>query len=180
MSECAAAVCLESVERDDRGSSDGADDRPRVGIERYALGGDGSHLTSPDPAGRVLRHLIDKVTGSQPVDLVHAHGTGTPTNDPIELAALESVFEHATSTPCLYSHKGALGHSLGAAGLVSVVINLRAHQHGVIPPNVRTTDPLTARGVHIHAGTQGRPVHRSLALAAGFGGATAAISLISL
>jgi hypothetical protein len=61
-----------------------------------------------------------------------------------------------------------------------VVINLRAHQHDVIPPNVRTTDPLTARGVHIHAGTQGRRVHRSLALAAGFGGATAAISIISL
>jgi len=180
MSECAAAVCVESAERDRGDSSDGDDGRPRIVIDRYALGGDGSHLTSPDPDGRVLRHLINKVTGSEPIDLVHAHGTGTPTNDPIELAALETVFEHATSTTCLYSHKGALGHSLGAAGLVSVVLNFQAHQRRQIPPNVRTTRPLLSNAIQIHSTPQTLPIRRSLALAAGFGGATAAVTLKTL
>jgi 3-oxoacyl-[acyl-carrier-protein] synthase II len=177
MSECAAAVCLEASLMDGGGASTGK--TPHVAIERYALGGDGTHLTSPDPAGRVLEHLIHKVTQSSQVDLIHAHGTGTPTNDPIELAALESVFHATPSTPCLYSHKGALGHSLGAAGLVSVVLNLQAHRHGIVPPNIRTTDPLPTAAVQIHATAQERPIHRSLALAAGFGGATAAITLFS-
>jgi 3-oxoacyl-[acyl-carrier-protein] synthase II len=175
MSECAAAVCLEAAP-----GTPSTSDPVTVAIDRYALGGDGSHLTSPDPDGRVLRYLIDKVTGSEPIDLVHAHGTGTPTNDPIELAALESIFEHATSTPCLYSHKGALGHSLGAAGLVSVVLNLQAHRLDRVPPNVRTTRPLPSNAIQIHSTPQTRPIHRSLALAAGFGGATAAVTLETL
>ena len=37
-----------------------------------------------------------------------------------------------TSAPCLYSHKGALGHSLAASGLVAVVLNVLAHRHGVV------------------------------------------------
>ena len=187
MSEAAAAVCLEansspvsqaqSFSRSACGARPGA---PRIAIERYAQGADATHLTSTDPTGRVLRHLIQKVTQNQPVDLIHAHGTGTLANDPIELAALESVFATAVQTPCLYSHKGALGHSLGAAGLVSVVLNVLAHQHHCVPPNTRTTQPLPSQHVSIHSTAHQTPIRRSLALAAGFGGATAAISLISL
>jgi 3-oxoacyl-[acyl-carrier-protein] synthase II len=180
MSECAAAVCLQASMTGGGEESLASAGDAMVAIERYAIGGDGTHLTAADPAGRVLGHLIHKVTQSGHVDLIHAHGTGTLTNDPIELAALESVFQTPTSAPCLYSHKGALGHSLGAAGLVSVVLNHQAHRHGIIPPNIRTTDPLPTAGVQIHSTTQERPIHRSLTLAAGFGGATAAITLVSL
>jgi 3-oxoacyl-[acyl-carrier-protein] synthase II len=172
MSEASAAVCLEAADL-----QSGSGTAHRVTIDAYAMGGDGSHLTASDPDGHVLRHLINKVTQGNPIDLVHAHGTGTITNDPIELAAIESAFERSTSTPCLYSHKGALGHSLGAAGLVSLVLNTLAHQHQIVPPNVRTTHPLPTRSIPIHPNSHRRPIHRSIALAAGFGGATAAISL---
>jgi len=168
MSEAAAAVCVES--------SDNPIGQPLAAIDRWALGGDAVHLTASDPAGQTLRRLLAHVIDGRPVDLIHAHGTGTIMNDPIELAALESLI--TTPTP-LYSHKGALGHSLGASGLVSIVLNCLSHEHGLAPPNIRTHDPLPANAMMInHQSTNARIV-RSLAIATGFGGPTAVLSLIS-
>src|SRR5207249_1494304 len=91
MSEAAAAICLEA--QDEYGATGhGADHLRPVAIERFAMGGDAAHLTAADPQGRVLRSLLRRVVGHEPVDLVHAHGTGTVHNDPIELAAIESTF----------------------------------------------------------------------------------------
>ncbi|HEY7118206.1 MAG TPA: beta-ketoacyl synthase N-terminal-like domain-containing protein [Tepidisphaeraceae bacterium] len=182
MSEAAAAVCLEAGHVSPPQSEAPDNDPPmHVAIDRFALGADATHLTAGDPTGRVLTHLISKVIGDHDaVDLIHAHGTGTLANDPVELAAIETALADkrpSPSSPCLYSHKGALGHSLGAAGLVAVVLNVLAHQRGVIPPNVRTPRPLPARYVEIASIARQRAVRRSIALAAGFGGAIAAVSL---
>jgi 3-oxoacyl-(acyl-carrier-protein) synthase len=145
------------------------------------MGADASHLTAADPAGRVLTHLISKVTQGGRVDLIHAHGTGTLANDPTELAAIDAALAPRQDPPAaLYSHKGALGHSLGAAGLVSIALNVLAHRHVTIPPNVRTTRPLPCRAATISPVARHRRVHRSLSLAAGFGGATAAVGLVTL
>jgi 3-oxoacyl-[acyl-carrier-protein] synthase II len=189
MSEAAAAICLEAASETDvrirtqgpasvEASSVGS--RTEVAIDRFAFGADATHLTGSDPNGRVLAHLINKVTRNTPVDLVHAHGTGTVANDPTELAAIASALAGASSTPCLYSHKAALGHSLGAAGLVAVVLNVLAHQRSIVPPNVRTTRPLRTDAVTISTEAQHLPIRHSLALAAGFGGATAALSLATI
>jgi len=188
MSEAAAAVCLEATPRavspspgtPGEGRGEGLTREPHgVAIERFAMGADASHLTSADPAGRVLAHLINKVTQGGHVDLIHTHGTGTPANDPTELAAIDAAISQ-DAPAALYSHKGALGHSLGAAGLVSIALNALAHRHGTIPPNVRTTRPLPCRATTISPTAERRQVRRSLALAAGFGGATAAVGLVTL
>ena len=179
MSEAAAAICLEA-EGEFGATGHGAERLRPVAIEHFAMGGDAVHLTAADPQGRVLRALLSRVVGHEPVDLVHAHGTGTAHNDPIELAAIESTFAGAPfPAPSLYSHKGALGHSLGAAGLVAVVLNALAHRHGIVPPNVRTARPLPARAVHIDREPRQRSIRRSIAIASGFGGASAALSLRS-
>ncbi len=172
MSEAAAAICLTAREI----NSDGDTTPGEIFVDRFALGGDATHLTGGDPEGRVLRHLIKQVVGARPVDLVHAHGTGTTTNDPVELAAIDAA---ACGSPSVYSHKGAIGHSLGAAGLVSVVLNCMAHEHGLIPPNVRTHRPLPADRVTIAPHVVQRDIRRSIAIAAGFGGPTAVVSLTS-
>jgi len=174
MSEAAAAVCLERAET--------GSDRPAYArVDRFALGSDATHMTGSDPAGQTLRRLIRHVAIGRSIDLIHAHGTGTPTNDPIELAAFddECVTGETSSPPRVYSHKGALGHSLGAAGLVSVVLNCLAHANGVTPPNVQTRTPLPTRSIRIVREAVEAPVRRSVAVAAGFGGPTAAVSLVS-
>jgi 3-oxoacyl-[acyl-carrier-protein] synthase II len=168
VSEAAAAVCLESLEK--------PIGQPMVRIDRWASGSDGTHLTGGDPAGKALGRLLQRVMGSD-CDLVHAHATGTIVNDPVELAAISAA---ARSRPWLYSHKGALGHSLGAAGLVSVVLNCLAHRHGRVPPNIRSIEPLAMEGLRFSTKTENVPINRSVTVAAGFGGPLAVVGFLSL
>jgi 3-oxoacyl-[acyl-carrier-protein] synthase II len=179
MSEAAAAVWLE---RADRLSSqtEGSSPPTRLAIDGFSLGADATHLTGMDPTGRVLRRVITSAVGDRPLDLIHAHGTGTMLNDPVELAAINDAIAAHADVPEIYSHKGALGHSLGASGLVSVAINYLIHSHGLVPPNVKTTSPIAAGRLRIEQNVVRRPVKRSLAIAAGFGGAIAAVTLQTL
>lgn len=171
MCEAAAAVLLEAD------LDDGADRSAALYLDGFALGGDATHLTGGDGELRTLRHLLSRVVADRPVDFIHAHGTGTPANDAAELAAIDSVLPDGADKPSVYSHKGALGHSLGAAGLLSVVLNCQAHATGTIPPNIQTRDPLPTRRASISRGVIRRPVRRSIAIAAGFGGATGVVAL---
>ena len=184
MSEAAAAVLLVGQaipaapqDTEERQARPDLHPAGAVIVDRCAIGGDATHLTGSDPEASLLRRLIQQVTGDQSLDLVHAHATGTVLNDESELRAIDDCCAGQLIAPAVYSHKAALGHSLGAAGLVSIAINWLAHQRGVVPPNVQTRRPLPARHVSIEQGPQARRVRRSLAVASGFGGATAAVTL---
>ncbi len=170
--EAAAAVMLEAFDPERR---DGAP--AMVLVDRYALAGDATHLTGSDPDGKTFRTTLSRAVDGRPVELIHAHATGTVTNDPIELAAYEAECGDDQSPPVVYSHKGALGHSLGAAGLVAVVLNCLAHHDGVIAGNVQTCEPLSTRRVRLPREKTEIAIRRSVVVAAGFGGAMAAISL---
>jgi 3-oxoacyl-[acyl-carrier-protein] synthase II len=172
MSDAAAAVCLEPVESNLTGGA-------WAKIERFALFGDATHMTAGDPEGRTLRRALRDVGNGRDVDLIHAHGTGTQINDPLELSAFDDECAHDEHPPIVFSHKGALGHSLGAAGLVTTVLNCLMHARGVVPPNIRTQSPLPTRNLILSQDSIERPIRRSIAVASGFGGATAAVSFVS-
>jgi 3-oxoacyl-[acyl-carrier-protein] synthase II len=168
MSEAGAAVCLE-------GSSDGSSGD--LLIEKMAMGGDATHLISGDEQGRTLGALIADALDGRGVDLIHAHGTGTVANDAMELTAIEDcVAAVGGIRPAMYSHKGALGHSLGAAGLVAVVINRMIHQKGMVPP-VLGENLMASKAVELSQRAVRRRTKRSVAIAAGFGGAMGVVSL---
>jgi 3-oxoacyl-(acyl-carrier-protein) synthase len=169
MSDAAAAVCLERT------------DGPALArVDAFAIGADATHITASDPTSAMLQRLLKQtIDASGPPDVIHGHGTGTVANDAIELNAIESVLEGVQSRPALYSHKGAIGHSLGAAGMVSVVINCMMHRESVVPGNANLASPLPARRVELKGMSIERPIKRSLALAAGFGGPIAVVSLKS-
>lgn len=175
MSESAAAVCLE-LARPPHTHQDGIEPPDSVYIDRFALGGDATHLTASDPRSATLRRLLKTVIANDPLDLVHAHGTGTLANDELELAAIESSLPPGSS-PAIYSHKGALGHSLGAAGLVSIAINCISYRTGTVPPNVQTRSPLPTHNAILSTSALRTPVRRSIAIASGFGGPTAVVGL---
>lgn len=185
MTEAAAAVLLEALEPDGllpsrqvRARGDAHPHRP-IFVDGFAMGGDATHLTGSDADARLLKHLLARVINRRPVDLIHAHGTGTELNDATELAAIEATTGDWPQPPVVYSHKAALGHSLGASGLLSVVLNCICHTTAKIPPNARTTHPLATQRVTIPTGVTERPVSRSIAVAAGFGGPTAVVGLRS-
>jgi len=60
---------------------------------------------------------------------------------------------------------------------VAVVINAMSHATGKAPGNVQTSNPIDARRIVISQRTIAKRIRRSVALAAGFGGPIAAVSL---
>jgi len=164
MSEAAAAVILEAQPSPES-----------IAVEKFAMAADATHITRNSDEAAPLKHCLRRVAGDDGIDLIHAHGTATEHNDATELAAFEQVF--GAGKPHVYSHKGALGHSLGAAGLVSIVLNVLAHRNGMIPPNIQTREPLPAQNVILSITPVQRSIRRSIVIAAGFGGQIAAIGL---
>lgn len=112
----------------------------------YGVSCDAHHMTAPDPegGGAVLameRALADGRVAPQDVDHINAHGTATPTNDPIETQAIKTLFgDHARRLP-VSSTKAMTGHTLGAAGAIEAVVSLLAIHHRFLPPTVHHREP---------------------------------------
>ncbi|KAI9776743.1 MAG: putative Hybrid PKS-NRPS biosynthetic cluster [Geoglossum umbratile] len=68
-----------------------------------------------------------------------AHGTGTPTGDPLEAEAISSAFfppGHKLDTLYVGSIKTVVGHTEGTAGLAGLLKASLALQAGMVPPNL--------------------------------------------
>jgi beta-ketoacyl ACP synthase len=107
---------------------------------------DGYDWVQPDPdgerAGEAITRAIESA-GLTPADIDHinAHATGTTYGDLAEARAIRNALgDHA---PAVYAPKGALGHSMGAAGAVEAVLTVQALRDGVVPPtaNLEHLDP---------------------------------------
>ncbi|GHE44531.1 type I polyketide synthase [Streptomyces capitiformicae] len=70
------------------------------------------------------------------IDLLEAHGTGTPVGDRTELEAIGLLrSESGSAQPCyVSSSKALIGHTLSAAGAAGLVKAALAVHHGVVPP----------------------------------------------
>lgn len=143
-------------------------------IDATASFSDAHHLTGPDPSAAALTHALLQLGTEKHVDLIHAHGTGTMQNDPAELHAIRRAF---VDRPPVYSHKHAIGHTQGAAGLIAVVVNLRSHQEHLILGNTASTQAMPDLGNQLQTVPKQKQVKRSIAIAAGFGGSIACVSI---
>jgi 3-oxoacyl-[acyl-carrier-protein] synthase II len=107
----------------------------------YGTTTDAHHITAPDPeARRAARAVEIALEGAgltiEDVDYINAHGTATELNDRSETVAIKRVFgERARRVP-VSSTKSAIGHLLGAAGIVEVVATIGALCRGILPPTV--------------------------------------------
>ncbi|EXF77657.1 polyketide synthase [Colletotrichum fioriniae PJ7] len=68
------------------------------------------------------------------------HGTGTPTGDPLEVAAVARIWKDHDGV-MIGAVKPNVGHSEGAAGLTSVIKAVLALENRVIPPNIYMENP---------------------------------------
>ncbi|NUT94627.1 MAG: beta-ketoacyl-[acyl-carrier-protein] synthase family protein, partial [Saccharothrix sp.] len=152
--------------------------RPRALIGGYGASADAHHPTAPDPSGRgveqaVRAALADAGLAPGDVDHVNAHGTGTPLNDVTEAHVMRRVLGER---PSVTSVKGALGHTLGAAGAIEAICTVLSVQEGVVPPtaNLDQRDPDVDLDVVTGTARRG-PVRAAISNSFGFGGLNAVL-----
>ena len=109
-------------------------------LEGYSANCDAERMTSPDETGEVWLYLMQKALKNasvvpQDVGYVCAHGTGTVINDLTESKAIQQLFGTDSATPPVSSIKGAVGHSMAAAGIFNCAVVALALKHQVLPPN---------------------------------------------
>jgi len=115
----------------------------------YGATDDGYHITAPleDGSGAAMAMSIaleEAGIGPEQVDYINAHGTSTQLNDAAESKAIRKVFGGHSTKLAVSSTKGCIGHLLGAAGAVEMVICCKAIERGAIPPtaNLDKVDPV--------------------------------------
>lgn len=156
---------------------------PSLGhVAGFGMSSDAYDIAAPHPQGmHAARAISAAVRGTSPGALgyINAHGSGTTLNDQAECAALHFALGPAVSQIGLSSTKGALGHSLGATGLVEAVVTLDALRHRAYPPTagLRQLDGSLNLRVLQHS-AKAEVEHRyGMSVTFGFGGINSAILL---
>ncbi len=154
-----------------------------VEVRGSGLAGDATHMTAParDGAGaaRAMRMaLADAGLTPAQVDFISAHGTGTVYNDAMENAAVGAVFGAAAGRVPLNSIKGAIGHTLAAAGAFEAIMCTRVLRTGVIPPTIGCEQVDAGCGLDVVRGApRTHPIRVALSTSSAFAGNNAAIVL---
>jgi len=122
----------------------------RAVIVGNAINNDGDTkvgFTAPSQQGQaavIAQALSVADLDPRSIGFVEAHGTGTVMGDPIEVAALTSVYQRATkdcgwcAIGSVKTNIGHLGPAAGAAGLLKAAL---AVKHGIIPPSLNYEVP---------------------------------------
>ena len=120
------------------------------------------------------RALEDAGIRAELVDHVNAHATGTPVGDLAEARAVARVFSDRVPVS---STKGALGHTIAAAGAVEAAVCIAAMEGGWLPgtAGLQQVDPgcparILADPVH-------QPSQVMMSNSFGFGGQNASLVL---
>lgn len=176
LSEGAAVLCLEEREAAlARGATILGE------IKGYGNYSDAVDFTAPaeDKLARIntIQRALDQaglVAGD--IDYINAHGTSTQLNDLNETQAIKLAFGDAAYSTPLSSTKSYSGHLIAAAGSFESIICLQALQHQRMPATCHLTnaDPQCDLD-YISEGHRSAPLHNTLNLSFGFGGANAAL-----
>lgn len=97
---------------------------------------DGYNMTAPRPDGKwgevAVRSALDEA-GIPPsrIDVVSAHGTGTPLNDEMEANLISRIF--GQHKPFVIALKSWVGHLAAACGAMELAIALACLENGYLP-----------------------------------------------
>ncbi|HAD04620.1 MAG TPA: beta-ketoacyl synthase [Desulfuromonas sp.] len=146
----------------------------------WGVANDANHVTAPARDGCGLIQAVRQALGRAAVPPaavvgISAHGTGTVYNDLMELTAFAAVFGERKLP--LHSVKGAIGHTLGAAGGIEAALVTRMLAQGVMPPTVGCDEPEAGADGQVSATATSLPGGLLLSTNSGFGGINAALVL---
>ena len=113
----------------------------------YGNSCDAYHSTAPRPDGTTqslaIKQALDEAGYKAGESLyINAHGTGTPMNDSGETKAIKiAMGEEEAHRAHISSTKSEMGHALGAAGGIELVVAAMALNTGIIPPTIGLDEP---------------------------------------
>jgi 3-oxoacyl-[acyl-carrier-protein] synthase II len=146
---------------------------------------DAFRVTDCHPEGRgaiacMRAALADAELAPDQIGYINAHGTSTRINDLVETLAIKAVFGTSAYRIPISSSKSMLGHLIGAAGAVELIISILAMRQGVLPPtiNYEVPDPVCDLDYIPNTAREARARH-ALSNSFGFGGQNAAL-IVSL
>ncbi|MCD4654073.1 SDR family NAD(P)-dependent oxidoreductase, partial [bacterium] len=148
--------------------------------------GKGNAIYAPSAKGqkKALTRAYEQA-GFSPdtIELLEAHGTGTPVGDAIELEALTDIYRRAKPDGrwcALGSIKSQIGHGKAAAGIAGLIKAALAVNYRVLPPTIKVNnplDPLARKETPFYINSEKRPwvsrtdqTRRAGVSAFGFGG----------
>jgi len=158
--------------------------RPLAALLGWGASCDAYHMTAPHPQGNgaalaITNALRDAGVGTDAVDFINAHGTGTPLNDESEWAAIEQVFGQRARRIPVTATKAAVGHLLGSSGALEAVATVLCFEAGEIHPTPGTGQVDEALGIDLVI-DRPRPLTGPATVVStsfAFGGANAALVL---
>lgn len=177
MAEGAGVVVLEELEHAR------ARNAPILGeVLGYGLSGDAYHMSAPEPTGDGARRAMQAALGHAKlapadVDYLNAHATSTPVGDPVELAAVRTLWNGEVSELAISSTKSSTGHLLGAAGAVEAIFTILALRDQVVPPTLNLHAPCATDINLVPLEAQQKKLRYALSNSFGFGGTNAALVL---
>jgi len=134
---------LEDAERDG--------DKIYAVIKGVGVSSDGRAMSVTAPrvegAALAIRRAYEMVNlDPKTIELLEAHGTGTPVGDAAEVEALKQVFglkEDESMPPwcAMGSVKSMIGHALPGSGAASIIKTALALYHKVLPPTLNCDQP---------------------------------------
>ena len=152
-------------------------DRLRDGdwlFERGEMDNDAFHLSTPAPSGEGARKVLEAVMKGRDASelaFVSAHGTATMFNDQMESVAIEKA---GLSSVPLTALKGWFGHTLGASGVLEVVLGMMAVSESVVLPLRGFREIGVSGKVNLSPELRATDKNSFLKMISGFGGCNAA------
>jgi 3-oxoacyl-[acyl-carrier-protein] synthase II len=168
LGEGAGALLLEPLD-----AAIGRGATPIALLAGYGNTSDAHRLTAPEPGGASAGVAVRTALGSFPaarVGWVCAHATGTPINDEVEAEVLGRELPGAFVSGI----KGAVGHTLGAAGALEAVVTALAVQRGCAPPH-QGADGAAFPGLNLNTTPLRHPLEAAMSVNFAFGGHNTAL-----
>lgn len=137
---------------------------------------DAHNIMSMEPSGEQIRRAIELCLAdagweASAVDYVNGHGTGTPTNDPVEARVLAALFPQR---PRVNSTKSLLGHTLGASGALEAVVTVSSLRSQQSHPCRNLDEPIA--DLAFLRSSESFPIRRALSQSFAFGGQNAVVA----
>jgi 3-oxoacyl-[acyl-carrier-protein] synthase II len=149
----------------------------------YGDSTDGYRITDihPQAEGAVLamtRAIEDAGIKPEQVGYINAHGTSTIQNDALETLAIKRVFGDRAKCIPVSSNKSMLGHTIGAAGAIELILTLMGMAESILLPTINYDNPDPKCDLD-YVPNEARPLAHRVALSNsfGFGGQNACLCL---